>query len=79
MTEEVPVGPACEEVLRVIGAMHDTAALMNPSESPAAASGSYAAGGPGPLFGAGGPLGIRVQAEGPSVAGILRAVERRTR
>ena len=66
-------------VVRVVGAMHGTASLMNPSESPASASGSHVAGGPGPLFGAGGPLGIRVQAERPSVACILRAVERRTR
>ena len=82
--EEVPVGACLRGGHRdhrcLSGwAMHGTASLMNPSESPAAASELYAAGGPGQLFGAGGPLGIRVQAERPSVACILRAVERRTR
>ena len=59
--------------------MRGTASLVSPSESPAAASGSYAAGGAGPLLVLAARWDILVQAERPSVACILRAVERRTR
>ena len=58
------------------GALRGTASLVIPSELPAAVVGGHAPRGSGPASEAGGPLGIRVQPERPSVACILWAVER---
>ena len=56
--------------------LRGTASLVIPSELPAAVVGGHAPWGSGPASEAGGPLGIRVQPERPSVACILWAVER---
>ena len=81
MTEDKSMGaglqggslsPALSEWLETL---RGTASLVIPSELPAAASGHMPRGS-GPASGAGGPLGIRVQPEMPSVACILWAVER---
>ena len=67
------LSPALSEWVETL---RGTASLVIPSELPAAVVGGHAQRGSGPASEAGGPLGIRVQPERPSVACILWAVER---
>ena len=63
------LSPALSEWVETL---RGTASLVIPSELPATVVGGHEPRGSGP----GGPLGIRVQPERPSVACILWAVER---
>ena len=56
--------------------LRGTASSVIPFELPTAVVEGYAPRGSGPVSEAGGPLGIRVQPERPSVTCILWAVER---